>query len=106
QVNSVLHYIENTETCRSIQLVSYFGENTATKCGICSVCKKQIANLSRKEMQQLAKQILLLLEGDDLSSREISERLTFAEADILKVIRALMDAGKIKIDPKNKYFLN
>jgi ATP-dependent DNA helicase RecQ len=106
QVNSVLHYIENTETCRSIQLVSYFGENTATKCGICSVCKKQNANLSRKEMQQLAKQILLLLEGDDLSSREISERLTFAEADILKVIRALMDAGKIKIDPKNKYFLN
>ncbi len=106
QVNSVLHYIENTETCRSVQLVSYFGETTAAKCGICSVCKKQNDNLSRKEMQQLAKQILLLLEGDDLSSREISERLTFAEADILKVIRALMDAGKIKIDPKNKYFLN
>ncbi|OAD92710.1 recombinase RecQ [Aequorivita soesokkakensis] len=106
QVNSVIHYIENTETCRSVQLVSYFGETTAAKCGICSVCKKQNDNLSRKEMQQLAKQILLLLEGDDLSSREISERLTFAEADILKVIRALMDAGKIKIDPKNKYFLN
>lgn len=106
QVNSVIHYIENTEICRSVQLVSYFGETTAAKCGICSVCKKQNDNLSRKEMQQLAKQILLLLEGDDLSSREISERLTFAEADILKVIRALMDAGKIKIDPKNKYFLN
>jgi ATP-dependent DNA helicase RecQ len=106
QVNSVLYYIENTETCRSVQLVSYFGETTAAKCGICSVCKKQNNNLSRKEMQQLAKQILLLLEGDDLSSREISERLTFAEADILKVIRALMDVGKIKIDPKNKYFLN
>lgn len=106
QVNSVLHYIDNIKTCRSVQLVSYFGETTATKCGICSVCKKENSSISKNEMQQLAKKILLLLEGDDLSSREISERLTFAEADILKVIRALVDAEKIKINPTNKYYLN
>ncbi len=106
QVNSVLHYIENTKACRSVQLVSYFGETTASKCGICSNCKTQSSNLSNKEIQRLAKQILALLEGDDLNSREISEKLTFAETNVLKVIRLLMDAEKIKINPKNQYYLN
>src|SRR5690606_39613068 len=41
QVNSVLQYLENNKTCRSVQLVSYFGETTASKCGICSNCNKQ-----------------------------------------------------------------
>ena len=106
QVNSVLNYIENTKTCRSVQLVSYFGEKTANKCGVCSVCRTQNSKLSNREMQHLATKILALLEGGDLSSREISEKLTFAETDILKMLRLLMDADKLKINPKNQYYLN
>lgn len=106
QVNSVLNYIANTNTCRSVQLVSYFGETTASKCGICSVCKTQNSKLSNREIEHLAKQILAILESGDLSSREISEKLTFAETDILKVLRLLIDAGKIKINPKKQYYLN
>src|SRR5690606_23658160 len=106
QVNSVLHYIENTKTCRSVQLVSYFGETTASKCGICSNCNKQNPNLSNKELQFLAKQILALLEGGDLSTREISEKLTYTETNILKVIKLLLDEEKIKINLKNQYYLN
>ena len=106
QVNSVLNYIANTKTCRSVQLVSYFGETTASKCGICSVCKAKSSKLSKKEMQQIANQILIQLEGGDLNSREISEKLTFAETDILKILRLLMDAEKIKINPRNQYYLN
>lgn len=105
QVNSMLHYIENTSTCRSMQLVSYFGETTSTKCGICSVCIKDSSKLSKVEVRDIAKQILALLEGRDLSSREISERLNFTEANILKVIRLLMDADKIRMTPKNQFYL-
>ncbi len=106
QVNSVLKYIENSKTCRSIQLVTYFDETTATKCGICSVCKPQIARLTKAETRELAKKILALLEGEDLNSREISEKLTFAEENILPVIRLLMEAEKIQSNPKNQYYLN
>ncbi|MEH6765055.1 MAG: ATP-dependent DNA helicase RecQ [Aequorivita antarctica] len=106
QVNSVLNYIANTKTCRSVQLVSYFGETTASKCGICSVCRTQNSKLSNREMQQITTQILALVEGGHLSSREISEKLTFAETDILKVLRLLMDTEKIKVNPKNQYYLN
>ncbi len=106
QVNSVLHYIENKITCRSVQLVSYFGESTASKCGICSVCKGETTKLSKIEIRQLAQQILAFLEETNLSSRELSEKLTFAEADVLKVIRLLVDAEKIKMNVKNQYYLN
>ena len=106
QVNSVLRYITNTTTCRSVQLVNYFGENTAIPCGICSVCKTKNGKLSNADVQQLASQILALLEESDLNSREISERLTFAETDIIKVIRKLLDVEKIKIDTRNRYYLS
>lgn len=106
QVNAVLRYLENSKTCRSVQLVSYFGETTASACGICSVCISQQPNFPKKELQEIAKSILLLLEGDDLTSREILENLTFAEANVLKVIRLLMDAEKIKVNIKNQYYLN
>ncbi|WP_317619472.1 RecQ family ATP-dependent DNA helicase [Aequorivita vladivostokensis] len=106
QVNSVLNYIANTKTCRSVQLVSYFGETTASKCGICSVCKAKTPKLSKKEIQNLAGQILTLLEESELTSREISEKLTFAETDILKVLRLLMDAEKVGANPKKQYYLN
>ncbi|QAA80799.1 RecQ family ATP-dependent DNA helicase [Aequorivita sp. H23M31] len=105
QVNSMLRYIENNDICRSIQLVSYFGETTATKCGICSVCIGGTSKLSRNETREIANHILALLEGRDLSSREISERLNFAEEHTLKVIRLLMDAERIGMTPKNQFYL-
>ncbi len=106
QVDSVLKYIENNKTCRSVQLVSYFGETTASNCGVCSVCKTNTLKLSNNEIKQLATQILALLEGEELNSREISERFTFAETEILKVLRLLLEAEKIKINPKNQYYSN
>ncbi len=105
QVNAVLNYIANTKTCRSVQLVSYFGESTAGKCEICSVCQSQTAKLSNRDIQQLANEIEALLELSDLSSREITERLTFAEAEILKTLRLLMEAEKISMNAKRQYFL-
>lgn len=105
QVNSVVNYIEDTKTCRSVQLVKYFGETTSENCGICSNCDSSSPQTSNKELKHIALQILALLEGGDLSSREITEKLTFADDTVLKVIRILLDAEKIKISVKNQYYL-
>lgn len=106
QVAAMVKYIENNSSCRSVQLVSYFGETTATKCGICSVCLPRESKLSKTEIKAIAPQILALLEGRDLTSREICERLTFGEENILKVIRLLLDAERIGMTPKNQLYLN
>ena len=38
-----------------------------------------------------------------MSSREISEKLTFTEAKVIKVLKLLVDSGKIAITSKNQY---
>ncbi len=106
QVHAVLHYLANTKTCRSLQLVSYFGETTAEVCGVCSVCNLQHPNPSKKELQAIAKKIVTILGDEYLTSREISERLTFAEANIIKVLGLLMDTERIKKNMRNQYYLN
>lgn len=106
QVKSMLNYIENTKTCRSIQLVSYFGETNAAKCGVCSVCKPNTSKLSKNEIHEIAKNILAILEGSELSSREICGKLNIEEEKITKVIRLLVDAEKIKINPRNQFYRN
>lgn len=105
QVNAMLNYIDNKKTCLSVQLVSYFGETSSLPCGICSVCKPRNAKLSKEETKEIAKQLLALLEGRDLTSREISESLNFAEANIIKVLRLLLDAQRIGLTPKNQFYL-
>lgn len=104
EVKSVLNYIENTTVCKSIQLVTYFGEKTAEPCGICSVCASQQSTPSKKEAILISERILLSLENTEMTSREISEKLIFAEAKIIFVLRLMQDAGKIKINTKNQYY--
>jgi ATP-dependent DNA helicase RecQ len=92
--------------CRSQQLLAYFDETNADKCGVCDVC------LEEKRLQN-AHDI-----NDDITS-EIAQLLTVAplgldelvrsakkgsEKERLQVIRLLLDAGKIKFNG-DKYYL-
>ncbi len=104
QVASVLRYVEDTDTCKSIQLVTYFGETTSTPCGVCSVCTNQKTVTSKKELLILKDAILQELELANKSSRELTESLTFAESKILQVLRLLSDQGSIGIDARNCYY--
>lgn len=104
QVKAMVKYVENNFDCKSEQLLHYFGESNTERCGICSVCQKDKKNAGEKELKVIADQILALLEANDLSSREISERLTFTENDIIRVLKALLDARKVGLNPKNQYF--
>ena len=105
QVDAVIAYVENTTECRSLQLVHYFGETNTEPCGICSVCRTEKTAIDKKEARVIAKQILHLLKEGTMSSREISEKLTFTESGIIEVLKLLLDAEKININEKNKYVL-
>ncbi len=41
KINAITRYTQNEETCRTRQLVSYFGEKDAERCGVCDVCVKE-----------------------------------------------------------------
>ncbi len=106
QVAAVLKYVENESVCRSEQLLKYFGETDTKPCGVCSVCRKEEATTpTGTETASIADEVTSLLADGPMSSREISEKTTFAESDIINVLRQLLDVKKIRRKSNNKFEL-
>ncbi|PVW13932.1 RecQ family ATP-dependent DNA helicase [Marixanthomonas spongiae] len=106
QVASVVQYIENDRECRSVQLVSYFGDVEAKTCGICSVCASQKNTASKSEMEHISEKIFQLLEERDMDARELKEKSTFATEKLIYALRLLLESGKVKLNTKNQYYLH
>ncbi len=103
QVQQLLSYVDNNNICRSIQLVSYFGETTAEPCGICSVCSVSKKKFSKKELLKSSKLILLELESGPKTSREMLENIDQDQALVLKTIALLLGNSTISLDQRNRY---
>ncbi|WP_131537857.1 RecQ family ATP-dependent DNA helicase [Pedobacter nototheniae] len=105
QINAVVAYASSS-VCRSMQLLSYFDENNAPKCGVCDVClaEKKLEN-ERQINDQLDFEIISTLQQQPLSLDDLVLNMKIGnENERLEAIRELLDAGKIKSDGK-KYYL-
>ncbi|MDX6746999.1 ATP-dependent DNA helicase RecQ [Polaribacter sp. PL03] len=102
KATNFINFITNNKVCRSIQLLSYFDEKTATTCGICDVC---IGNKKRNTSNLSSEILLLLKEKEQLSSNEISSLLNTFEKDILIHLQTLLSEEKITINNQNKFQL-
>ena len=49
RMKSIVDYVSDDSRCRSRQLVTYFGEQSTTDCGMCDVCLKSKSHLGDKE---------------------------------------------------------
>jgi len=104
QVQAVLHYIENERVCKSVQLLQYFGEEAAKDCGVCSVCLKRGKGKVAAKTETVSEQIISLLTIEPMDSRRLMENLTFAEEEVLRALRILLDKNIIKLNAINQYF--
>ncbi|WP_418604434.1 RecQ family ATP-dependent DNA helicase [Hwangdonia sp.] len=105
QVKSMLDYVENDAVCKSIQLLTYFGEKDVKPCGICSVCVSAEKKNKPQDINTIKKRIVELLENGDLSSRLISTTLNCPEKDVKTVLKLLLEHNMITITPTNTYKL-
>lgn len=105
QVHSVIDYIENDQTCKSVQLLSYFGEKEVEDCGICSVCIKASKKDKKIDFKQIQDEVLQVLSNGDLSSRELMKQISCSETDLKNVLRLLLEHQLISITNKNTYKL-
>jgi len=103
QFQAVLNYINETKICKSKLLLNYFGEQINENCGICSYC---IATQNAKKQTELAKKnIVDLLQNEDLNSRQIEQKTQFSKDVILDALKYLLDNDTIYINPNNDYSL-
>lgn len=104
QLQSVVHYINEKQTCKNRLILAYFGEKSDTDCGICSYCisKKKVANNS----ETLSNSILTLLQTEELTSREIQERTQTDTNAVIEVLQHLLEQEQIAIKANNKYTIH
>lgn len=104
QIEAVLNYINNDKTCKSAQLLTYFGETIDEKCGICSVCRKQ-EQYTRQKDSGIEHKILNALKTQQLSSRELLAQLSCNESELFESLTKLLELKKIKLTKRNSYQL-
>ena len=103
QVTSVLNYINNNDICKSIQLLSYFGESNLEDCGICSVCIKMNNSPSKTTIEKSINEILFVLKEKPLSSRDILLNTNIKEPYIASILKLMLEENHIEITNTNTY---
>jgi len=100
QMNAVVHFLENTTLCRSVLLLSYFGELSARTCGQCDVCLSlSNESVSPEETKAISAQILESVSRAALSTQDLPKKLSrWSEKKVLRVLQRLMDDGLICVD--------
>ncbi|MFD2585243.1 ATP-dependent DNA helicase RecQ [Pedobacter vanadiisoli] len=104
QVNAVVAYT-TSNVCRSIQLLNYFDEHHAAKCGVCDVClAEKRAENQGKTREEIEFEIFSLLQQQPLSLDDLVINIKNGTGtERIDAIRELLDAGKIKTDGRKYY---
>lgn len=84
--------------CRSQQLLSYFGEDEAGRCGICDVCTGRTkAELDTDKFEKYKDKIHMVLRREQLTLEElVSSFSPKRHEEVLKAIEYLMDEGYLE----------
>lgn len=96
KMKAMLDFVQQ-EKCRSLQLLQYFEEGDAQKCGVCDVCLAEKRSLNRGIQRQQTKDILSALAHQPLILNDLVNSVKKgSEQEKLVIIRLLLDAGEIK----------
>ena len=102
QLQSVLHYVNEKNVCRSKLILDYFGEKATEDCGICSYC---IGKDNKTTDHSLPEKITALLQIQDMNSREIQKITKSSESDVIFALQGLLENNSVSVKPNNQYTL-
>jgi ATP-dependent DNA helicase RecQ len=102
RLNAIIGYISQNNTCRSVNLLSYFGENQSSDCGRCDVCRRKTEGLmQRKEFDEISGALFSLLEKSSMSLNELLQLIpVHGDKKVMDVVRYWMDHGVIRGNPE------
>ena len=103
QIDAVLKFIDTDDICKNRQLLHYFGEQTDTNCGVCSVCLNGKISEEKKDTKTITTQVILALEKSAMSSRQLVVQLPFDKAAIFETIQSLLERDVIELHAGNSY---
>lgn len=107
RVDSMLHYADSDNKCRSQILRLYFGEKNPSRCGQCDVCmRRNELDLSKYEFDLILDECKKLIEANQYTVDELLDEISQNRDKTLKVLRWLLDNEKVGLTNKNKLLWN
>lgn len=99
RIKAVEDFVRNSDECRSVQLLRYFGEKIDHTCGKCDVCiSYSEKNISKNDFEIISHSILNKLKTNDLDMNELSKLTTDVLPEkIFEVARHMIDSGMIRL---------
>jgi ATP-dependent DNA helicase RecQ len=104
RTDAMLQYATAETGCRSQMLLRYFGQTDNKPCGQCDLClKNKTQNVQQTEFETIAQEIENLLKEKPHTATEIVTAVKkHTDEKTFKVIRFLMDEGKIEQEGNGK----
>jgi ATP-dependent DNA helicase RecQ len=98
RANAMLNYVSNAHECRSMMILTYFGEKNTQRCGTCDFCRdRNKTGLNDLELKQLSDIILLKVSNSKLSIEEIVDFFkNYNKEKVIAVIRWLLDQEDLR----------
>ncbi len=97
RLEKMFEYADLTDTCRSVYLQRYFGQNDATDCGACDVCIGRRKTKPDAAADMCAQVLDLIEHSEHLSPREAVRNFAVDPEDVLAAIDRLTREGKISL---------
>jgi len=95
KIESVVSYATHKK-CRSQQLLFYFGDTEAERCGVCDVCtERNKLDLSKLEFDQILEQLKQKLQTP-MTTEQIVDAIKQPPEKVISVIQWLLDNGKME----------
>lgn len=103
QVQAVIEYVNNNSVCKSVQLLTYFGETEAAACGNCSVCSN--TEKPKASRETIKNSVIKNLESGAKSSKVLTDLIPYSEKETLLVLQLLLEHNIIVLTKQNTYKL-
>lgn len=98
KIESMISFASTKTKCRSQFLLSYFGEKSENRCGVCDLCIQiNKLNLSKFEYENIMVQLKPMLQKNAITLNEIVHQLNgISEDKIIRFIQWLRDNDQIR----------
>lgn len=97
RISSVIQYVSEKETCRSIMLLKYFGQQNPPACGICDVCTGlHDLGIKNHEFFKLQEKILHALKQKSALPDDLVNMFGSQKDKAILVVQWLIDNQKIR----------
>ena len=105
RLEKMIGYAEASGKCRSQELLAYFGETGAKRCGKCDACiERNKIGLNEMEFDTIVGIIKPLLKASPRTMEElIAESDTVREDKVIRAVQWLLDNNKIRLDSDRKF---